>query len=42
MAEVKSHSTGDSFIAGPMAEIIASADDKEEAFLTAQFNLDKI
>ncbi|KAK4440600.1 N-carbamoylputrescine amidase [Sesamum alatum] len=33
---------GNSFIAGPTAEIIASADDKEVATLTAQFDLGKI
>lgn len=28
--------------AGPTGEIVASADDKEEAILVAQFDLDKI
>uniref|UniRef100_A0A2N9INN0 CN hydrolase domain-containing protein n=1 Tax=Fagus sylvatica TaxID=28930 RepID=A0A2N9INN0_FAGSY len=33
---------GNSFIAGPAGEIVASADDKEEASLLAEFDLDKI
>ncbi|KAJ9558907.1 hypothetical protein OSB04_013521 [Centaurea solstitialis] len=33
---------GNSFIAGPSGEIIAVANDKEEAVLIAQFDLDKI
>ncbi|GFZ13109.1 nitrilase-like protein 1 [Actinidia rufa] len=33
---------GNSFIAGPTGEIVASADDKEEAVLVAEFDLDKI
>ncbi|CAL5426293.1 unnamed protein product [Camellia sinensis] len=33
---------GNSFIAGPTGEIVASADDKDEAVLVAQFDLDKI
>lgn len=30
------------YITGPTGEIVASADDKEEAILVAQFDLDKI
>lgn len=30
------------YIPGPTGEIVASADDKEEAVLVAQFDLDKI
>ncbi|KAG5024820.1 hypothetical protein JHK86_020734 [Glycine max] len=33
---------GNSFIAGPTGEIISTADDKDEAVLIAQFDLDKI
>ncbi|KAL5132023.1 N-carbamoylputrescine amidase [Glycine soja] len=33
---------GNSFIAGPTGEIVSVADDKEEAVLIAQFDLDKI
>ncbi|KAK9185633.1 hypothetical protein WN943_025990 [Citrus x changshan-huyou] len=33
---------GNSFIAGPTGEIVAAADDKEEAVLVAQFDLDKL
>ncbi|XP_021887516.1 N-carbamoylputrescine amidase [Carica papaya] len=33
---------GNSFIAGPTGELVASADDKEEAVLIAKFDLDKI
>nr|CAN62123.1 hypothetical protein VITISV_037576 [Vitis vinifera] len=33
---------GNSFIAGPTGEIVAAADDKEEAVVVAQFDLDKI
>ncbi|BBH05195.1 nitrilase-like protein 1 [Prunus dulcis] len=33
---------GNSFIAGPTGEIVATANDKEEAVLVAQFDLDKI
>ncbi|KAL0910487.1 hypothetical protein M5K25_021474 [Dendrobium thyrsiflorum] len=33
---------GNSFIAGPTGEIMALANDKDEAILTAEFNLDKI
>ncbi|XP_078435174.1 nitrilase-like protein 1 isoform X2 [Wolffia australiana] len=33
---------GNSFIAGPQGEILAQADDKEEAVLTAEFDLEKI
>ncbi|KAK2640748.1 hypothetical protein Ddye_022511 [Dipteronia dyeriana] len=33
---------GNSFIAGPTGEIVASANDKEEAVLIASFDLDKI
>ncbi|OIT21917.1 n-carbamoylputrescine amidase, partial [Nicotiana attenuata] len=33
---------GYSFIAGPTGELVAAADDKEEAVLVAQFDLDKI
>ncbi|XVE59589.1 hypothetical protein DITRI_Ditri05aG0057900 [Diplodiscus trichospermus] len=33
---------GNSFIAGPTGEIVAAANDKEEAVLIAQFDLDKI
>lgn len=33
---------GNSFIAGPTGEIVSIADDKEEAVLIAEFNLDKI
>ncbi|KAG2371521.1 N-carbamoylputrescine amidase [Vigna angularis] len=33
---------GNSFIAGPTGEIVSIADDKEEAVLIAQFDLDKI
>ncbi|KAL5583236.1 hypothetical protein UlMin_015678 [Ulmus minor] len=33
---------GNSFIEGPTGEIVASADDKEEAVLISQFDLDKI
>ncbi|XLR54383.1 hypothetical protein S83_005055 [Arachis hypogaea] len=33
---------GNSFIAGPTGEIVAAADDKHEAVLVAQFDLDKI
>ncbi|MBA0829917.1 hypothetical protein Goarm_014483 [Gossypium armourianum] len=33
---------GNSFIAGPTGEIVAAANDKDEAVLIAQFDLDKI
>ncbi|KAM6595286.1 hypothetical protein CsatA_005810 [Cannabis sativa] len=33
---------GNSFIAGPTGEIVAAADDKDEAVLIAQFDLDQI
>ncbi|KAL2469803.1 N-carbamoylputrescine amidase [Abeliophyllum distichum] len=33
---------GNSFIAGPTGEIVATADDKEEAVLVAEFDLDKL
>ncbi|XP_027342258.1 N-carbamoylputrescine amidase isoform X2 [Abrus precatorius] len=33
---------GNSFIAGPTGEIVSIADDKEEAVLIAQFDMDKI
>ncbi|XP_027083470.1 N-carbamoylputrescine amidase [Coffea arabica] len=33
---------GNSFIAGPTGEIVANADDKEEAVLVAKFDLDQI
>ncbi|CAI9772254.1 unnamed protein product [Fraxinus pennsylvanica] len=33
---------GNSFIAGPTGEIVATADDNEEAVLVAEFDLDKI
>ncbi|KAF2321614.1 hypothetical protein GH714_000640 [Hevea brasiliensis] len=33
---------GNSFIAGPTGEIVAVADDKEEAVLVAKFDLDKV
>lgn len=33
---------GNSFIAGPTGEIVAAADDKSEAALIAEFDLDKI
>ncbi|KAL8503774.1 hypothetical protein ACS0TY_022481 [Phlomoides rotata] len=33
---------GNSFIAGPTGELVASADDKEEAVLIAEFDLDKL
>ncbi|KAJ7001811.1 N-carbamoylputrescine amidase [Populus alba x Populus x berolinensis] len=33
---------GNSFIAGPTGEIVAAADDKEEAVLVAKFDLEKI
>ncbi|XP_041993367.1 N-carbamoylputrescine amidase [Salvia splendens] len=33
---------GNSFIAGPTGELIANADDKDEAILVAEFDLDKI
>lgn len=33
---------GNSFIAGPTGEIVVAADDKEEAVLVAQFDLDKL
>lgn len=33
---------GNSFIAGPTGELVALANDKDEAILTAEFNLDRI
>ncbi|KAK8937925.1 N-carbamoylputrescine amidase [Platanthera guangdongensis] len=33
---------GNSFIAGPTGELLALANDKDEAILTAEFNLDRI
>lgn len=32
----------DTLVTGPTGEIVAAADDKEEAVLVAQFDLDKI